>query len=192
MLFNLLFKRKYHKAAYQKCDDGAYKILVALNKYEDIYSDWDPSPFKKRDIEEDFVDYIWDSALDIPLYERIKVVFLIKNELRNSKKESQVLNALNTHFRYCLSKLERKYFDEKKKSLHYLLIGIVLAILAYSDIFTGVDLWMKVFSEGIVIGTWVFFWEAFYNLFMECANLREEIKFTKRFLETEYCFESND
>ena len=36
-------------------------------KYEDIYNEWDPTPFKKRDIEEEFIKYVIDSSTDIPM-----------------------------------------------------------------------------------------------------------------------------
>ena len=32
--------------------NNAYKIEISLDKYEDIYNEWDPTPFKKRDIED--------------------------------------------------------------------------------------------------------------------------------------------
>ncbi len=184
----MLFNKAYHKLTYQKDADGKYRIPVRLKKYEDIYSDWDPSPFKRRDIEEDFIEYIWDSALDIPLKEDFVVVFLVNEELRDNKKESQLLKALNNHFNYSLSKLQRVYFEEKKKSLRYLVIGIIFAIVAYSNFFEGVGIWNKVFEEGIIIGTWVFFWEAFYDYFIECQSTRQELKLIKKFLKTEYLF----
>ncbi|PID83004.1 MAG: hypothetical protein CSB15_00310 [Clostridiales bacterium] len=188
----MFFEKNYHHKNYQKDDDGAFKILVALRKYEDIYSDWDPSPFKRRDIEEDFVEYIMDSSIDIPLKEKIRVVFLLEENQRSEIKETQVLKALNNHFTYLLKKTERHYFEEQKKALKYFLISITFAILAYSNVLGGVAMWEKIFEEGIVIGTWVFCWEAFYNLFIECDSIRKKIKFLKRFLDTEYIFKNNN
>ncbi len=107
-------KQNYHKQVYQKNKDGAFKILVSLDKYEDIYSDWDPAPFRKRDIEDDFVEYIWDSAIDIPLKEDIKIVFLMDEKVRNEPKETQLVKALNNHFTYSLHKSERLYFNEMR------------------------------------------------------------------------------
>ncbi len=187
----MLHKITYHQQTYQKNEDGAYMILVKLRRYGDIYSDWDPSPFKRRDIEEDFIEYIWDSALDIPFKEDMVVVFLIKEEMRDEKKENQLSKAIINHFTYLLHKTERAYFREKKKSITYLVTGIIFAILAYSGLFSGVDIWTKVFEEGIIIGTWVFFWEAFYDYFIECQGVRQEIKFIKKFLRTKIIFEDN-
>ncbi len=184
----MFWRKNYHQQTYQRNKDGAFKILVALHKYEDVYSDWDPSPFKRRDIEEDFIEYIWDSALDIPINEDMVIVFLVEESLRDDKKEQHLIKALNNHFVYSLNKVERRYFEEKKKSLRYLIIGIVFAFFAYSNIFVGVDLWTKIFEEGIIIGTWVFFWEAFYDLFIECRSFRQEIKLIKKFLKTDCVF----
>ncbi len=187
----MFFRKNYHHYAYQKDEEGVFKILVSLDKYEDIYSDWDPSPFKRRDIEEGFIEYILDSALDIPPKEKFNIIFLMNDEKRDEKKEQQLIKALNNHFTYSLRKSERTYFEEQKESLRYLIIGIIFAVLAYSDIFESVAMWTKIFEEGIIIGTWVFFWEAFYNLFIECRSIRHEQKLFKRFLKTEYVFKNN-
>ncbi len=186
----MFFKKNFHHQTYQKDEDGIFKILVALRKYEDIYSDWDPSPFKKRDIEEDFIEYIWDSAIDIPVHDDFRIVFMIDENLRDEKKENQLLRALHNHFMYSLRKSQRAYFMEQKESFRFLVMGIILALFAYSDLFHGVDIWNKIFEEGIVIGTWVFFWEAFYNLFIEGRSIKEEQKIIKRFLDTEYSFQN--
>ncbi len=186
----MILKKNYHQQTYNRDEDGVYKILVAINKYEDIYSDWDPSPFKKRDIEEDFIEYILDSALDIPMNEKFVIVFRVKESIRDEKKEAQLVKALNNHFNYSLKKSQRAYFMEQKESLRYFIIGIILAVLAYSEIFSNVSIWTKVFEEGIIIGTWVFFWEAFYNLFIDSRSIKQEQKLLKRFLKIEYVFES--
>ena len=46
--------------------NNAYIIEVSLDKYEDIYNEWDPTPFRRRDIEPEFMDYLLDSSYDIP------------------------------------------------------------------------------------------------------------------------------
>lgn len=188
----MFLKKNYYKHTYKKNSENEFEILVALNKYEDIYSDWDPTPFRRRDIESDFIDFIWDSAFDIPLYEKIRIVLLIKTDLRNTQKEEQVLKALGNYFKYMLAKAEREYFTEQKKSLCYLVIGILLAFIVYNDLFGKVEIWTKVFAEGVMIGTWVFFWEAFYNFFIECQTVRKEIKMIKRFIKARYAFENNN
>ncbi len=186
----MFLKKNYYKQTYTKNDKDAFEILVALNKYENIYSDWDPSPFRRRDIESDFLEFIWDCSIDIPLHEKISIVFLMEEHLRDKKKEAQLLKALSNYFVYMLDKVERKYFEEKKKSLRYLVIGIILAIFVYKNVLGGVEIWTKIFSEGVTIGTWVFFWEAFYNIFIECQTIRQEIKLIKRFIKADYIFKN--
>ncbi len=188
----MLFKRTYHKDTYKTDGEGAFKIPVALNKYEDIYCDFDPSPFRKRDIEEDFVEYIRESSLDIPFKEKISVVFLMDEKIRDEKKENQVIKALEYYYTYLLRKTKRAYIDEKKESITYLIIGIILGFIVYSGVFEDVSIWTKVFEEGVMVGTWVFFWEAFYNFFIESRSLKEEIKLNKRLLETDFIFKNKE
>ncbi len=186
-----MFRKNYHLQTYNRDENGAFQIRVALDKYEDIYDDWDPAPFRRRDIEENFIEYIWESALDIPIREKIIVLFLMNAEVRNAKKEEQLTRALNNHFTYLLRKSERAYLMEQAESLRYFILGIILVVLAYSDFFGSVNLWVKIFEEGVTVGAWVLLWEAFSNLFIECRSIRQEQKIIKRFLQTRYIFKDN-
>ncbi len=41
---------------------GAYIISVAIDKYTDIFNEWDPAPFRKRDIDQDLRYFLEDCS----------------------------------------------------------------------------------------------------------------------------------
>lgn len=60
-------KRKYFQKLYKyEKETEHYLIEVSLDDYGDVYDNWDPSPFKQRDIEDEFHDFIFNSSEDIP------------------------------------------------------------------------------------------------------------------------------
>lgn len=44
----------------------AYMIEVALDQYTDIFSEWDPAPFKRRDLDSDLKLYLEECSEEIP------------------------------------------------------------------------------------------------------------------------------
>ena len=67
--------------------NNAYKIEISLDKYEDIYNEWDPTPFKKRDIEEEFIKYVIDSSVDIPMRYNLDLELYLPESMYDEKKE---------------------------------------------------------------------------------------------------------
>ncbi|NLZ94166.1 MAG: hypothetical protein GX922_09205, partial [Firmicutes bacterium] len=61
-------RKRYFQNLYKfEAKNQHYLIEVSLDDYDDVYDSWDPSPFKRRDIEDEFHDYIFNSSEDIPL-----------------------------------------------------------------------------------------------------------------------------
>ncbi|MCK8060068.1 MULTISPECIES: hypothetical protein [unclassified Fusibacter] len=175
----------YHKKAYkQDHETGAFLISVFLDTYEDVFDDWDPTPFKKRDIEDEFLDFLWDSAEDIPLKEDLLIVFRIDEKLRDEKKEAQIVHALKNHFEYMLSKSKRAFRKEQNESLLYFMLGISFFLVAYLNLIESTNLVGKILEDGLFVGAWVFMWESFSNLFIESKNLIYEQRLIKRFTHT--------
>ena len=56
-------KKRYFQNLYNfEVESNKYLIKVSLRDYNDIYDDWDPSPFKRRDIEDEFNDFVFNSS----------------------------------------------------------------------------------------------------------------------------------
>ena len=84
-----------------------YLIEVSLDDYDDVFDDWDPSPFKKRDIEDEFSDFILDSSVDIPLTYEITLVLYLPKEKKDEKKESTLISAFHNYYEYAIERHKR-------------------------------------------------------------------------------------
>jgi hypothetical protein len=54
-----------------------YMIEIALDRYEDIFNEWDPAPFKRREIDADLELYLEGSAEEIPSRYPIELFFMV-------------------------------------------------------------------------------------------------------------------
>jgi hypothetical protein len=140
---------------------GAYIISVAIDKYTDIFNEWDPAPFRKRDIDQDLRYFLEDCSSDIPIKNDVTLTFDVLDEARDSEKETRIKSGLKTYFSFVRNLLERKIKKSYETSLLYVLASFFL--LAASFLLRTVTpdgLLFVVTVEGLNIGGWVFLWEA--------------------------------
>ncbi len=159
--------------------DNAYKIDIALNNYEDIYNEWDPTPFRKRDIEEDFIDYVVDSSLDIPMKYNIELNLYLPKEIEDSVKEKNVKAAMKSYFSYLLDRNKHVLNTSISRCLRYSFIGVLLlGVYFFSNVESSNEV-MQVFMEGISILGWVALWEVGEELLLNIItnyNRRRNLK----------------
>lgn len=167
--------------------DGSYIVEVSLDEYEDVYDEWDPSPFKKRDIEDEFDDFIWDSANDIPLKYKIKIVLYLPKAQRNEVKEKALREAYDNFYSFRLIRAYKTQKNIQKKILTYLIMSLTFLYIGYFySAESGIV--MSVLKEGIFIGGWVFLWEVFTLIFITLGEERKVTKIVKRLLDSKICF----
>lgn len=161
----------------------AYIISIGLDDYDDVFDDWDPSPFKLRDIEDEFLDFLFDSVEDIPERELLVFDFSIPQNLKNEAKEAQLVSALNNQFEYMLSRNAKKRRHENLEALRYFLMGTLFFLIAYLKWINTDIMILRVLEDGLFIGGWVFMWETFSNLFIESREGHQEKVVIKRMIQ---------
>lgn len=138
-----------------------YMIEVGLDRYGDIFSDWDPAPFKRRDIDPDLEIYLEGSSDEIPFRYSIELCFILPKGSRNELLEEETKQGLKNSFnfkRYLLGKELKKI---NSRILRFIVIGFVF--LGVAGVFSRRAEELLILStllEGIFIAGWVFLWEA--------------------------------
>jgi len=181
-------KKKLTENYYRDRETDAYIIPIWLDSYDDVFDDWDPSPFKMRDIEDEFLDFLWDSVEDIPKREDIIFEFFIPAALKNVQKEQILVSALMHHFDYMEIRNEKKLQKERLEAAKYFALGILFFIIAYMGPFKADTLAVRIMEDGLFVGGWVFMWETFSNLFIESREFNEERHIIRRFMKAKVRF----
>ncbi|MFZ5967391.1 MAG: hypothetical protein ACOYVK_09495 [Bacillota bacterium] len=183
-------KKRYFQKLYKFDEESkAYLIEVSLDNYDDVYDDWDASPFKKRDIEDEFNDFVLNSSQDIPFNFDLNIVLYLPASKKDPQKESTLLSAYENYYAYAIERLNKAKSTLYKKITFYLLFSIFLLSIG-SFFFRGESniLVINVLHEGIFIGGWVFLWEFFTNIFITRRELQEEYRLYKRLYHSEIKF----
>lgn len=190
-------KKKYFQKLYNyNKENNAYLIEVSLDNYEEIYDDWDPSPFKKRDIESEFNDFVVNSSEDIPLEYNIEVVLYLPEIKKDEKKESYLISAYKNYYNYEAERINKQKRALRNKTISHLFFSFALLSLYFLwEVFSedkGSFFMSFPLKEGIMIGGWVFLWEVFTNVFIKRKEIQTEYKKLKRLHETNVKFVYNN
>jgi hypothetical protein len=181
-------KKKYLQSLYKFEDESKkYLIEVSLDDYNDIYDDWDPSPFKRRDIEDEFNDFILNSSEDIPLNFDISIVLYIPESKKDERKEKVLISAYENYYEYAIARICKVISGLHRKIISYMLFSVLFLSIGYF-FSVGPSLFFKVLHEGVFIGGWVFLWEFFTNFFIKRRELQEEYRLYNRLFHAEIRF----
>ncbi|MCR3922679.1 MAG: hypothetical protein NUK65_09220, partial [Firmicutes bacterium] len=125
-------KKRYFQNIYKFEDKSKhYLIDVSLDDYDDVYDNWDPSPFKRRDIEDEFHDFILNSSEDIPLNFDLTIILYLPSSKRDTHKESARISAYQNYYNYALARLNKGKKSLQRKIISSLLFAALFLSVGY-------------------------------------------------------------
>jgi hypothetical protein len=178
--------RKKHR---YKHVDGKRWIEVRVKNPQQLFDARDPAPFRERDLDDDFIEYVTTSAQEFSLLTPLKlVIYIEEKETKDLSKES-VREAILSYLTY-QSDLQRSVLKRFiKRAQVFLLIGIV--ILA-SCLFAAQKMGestitgsLGIFREGLVIFGWVSIWKPIELILFDWYPLFEKLRLYNKLVHTE-------
>ncbi|MBW4484230.1 MAG: hypothetical protein KME14_16970 [Tildeniella torsiva UHER 1998/13D] len=161
--------------------NNAYMIEVSLDSYTDIFSEWDPAPFKRRELDSDLQFYLENSADEIPTQHSIEVCFTLPPGTRDEAMEQEVRAGLGNSLDFKIYLLKKEIKLINTRTFRYVLAGLgtllVARLIAEPAEFNVVT---SVLTEGLFIGGWVFLWEAVSLFFFSNRDLYYRYRTYKR------------
>lgn len=182
-------RKRYFQRLYKFNEkSNTYAIDVSLDTYDDVYDDWDASPFKRRDIEDEFNDFVVNSSQDIPFNYDVSIVLFLPEAKRDEQKEITLIAAYRNYYAYALDRLNKRKTILYEKIISYLLLSIFMLGIGYFFFRGARSIITSILHEGIFIGGWVFLWEFFTSIFITLRELQEEYRIVKRLYKAEVVF----
>lgn len=183
-------KSNNYETLYRKNEaNGNIIIDVALDKYLEFFHEWDNATFRKRDIHPELTHFLDLCSEDIPLRKTIEIQFCVKNSNISKEKENQIRTSYFNYYS-SLRRLERKKAKRFLRLTGVLILASLLLLSLYVILNGKISssIGSKVLLESLLIGGWVFTWEAIHMLcldIIEPFNRRRELK---RFLNADIGF----
>lgn len=180
---------KYESLYRKNPDTGRVIIDIALEDYLDFFHVWDNSTLRKRDIHSELVQFLDLCSEDIPLRKALEIVFTLHIDEKNKENEEMICISYKNYYNSIKRLEHRKTKRFIRNSISLLLIALILLTLygLLNDINQS-SLLTKVFLESLLIGGWVFTWEAVHMLFIDIIEPFRRRKEVERFLEADLSF----
>jgi hypothetical protein len=186
----LMKKTNKYETLYRKNKDtGRIIIDIALEDYHEFFHEWDNAVFKKRDIHPELAEFLDLCSEDIPLRKKLEIVFCLNASEISKEKEEQIrisyLNYYNSSKR--LVNREIKRIVKVSGVLLFISLTLLSAYSFLSDLEENTII-SNVLFESLLIGGWVFCWEAVHLLFLDILEPFRRYREIKRFLDTKLSF----
>ena len=167
-------------------------IDVEIDFYREIYNEWDFSPFTNRDIDDDLMEFLVESAREIPRKHKICIVFHIPESLKDPEKEEKSVGGFVNYFNYELRKEKNKRFTLLRQAMSSGVYGLIFLLVGMlgGNFITASSLpsWLSIITEGMDIGGWVLIWEMFYISFYTSKEMQGKEKTLARLRDAKIAF----
>jgi hypothetical protein len=167
----------------------SFVLDVSAESYEHLFNHLDPSPYKQRDLDPDLLDYLLICSEDIPFYYPIQISVKIPLSQQDNLREKEIMAGMKSNFAHWVHLTKSRISRIRKKAFTYILTSISLITIS-----TLIRNWMPesvglVFiPEGLMIGGWVFMWEAISLLFIHMNEEKDPLKHYQRLLNSKIGF----
>jgi hypothetical protein len=156
---------------------------IALDTYDDIFSDFDPSPYEKRLLSDDFLNELRRRHAERRKGEFV-VNFTLPKALRSEKTEALVRKRIKDYFKGRLRETGKERRDKLREGLLRLFIGLVFSLMLV--VFPQLDIIPLLTILSVLI--WYVLWSGFEELFDVSRRLKRKEAFYEKFLRAEYNF----
>ncbi len=169
--------------------EGKRWIEVRIKSPQQLFDVRDPAPFRERDLDDDFVEYILSSAKEFSTSSPLKIVIYIEEPESKVLQKDSIREAVRSYFAYRIELLRGALKRFLKRSQVFLAIGLIILAtclgFAQSLPHSGSPGAIGILREGLVIFGWVSIWKPIELILFDWYPLFETIRLHKKLLGTE-------
>jgi len=168
-------------------------IQVHVSEVYQLFDMRDPSPFRGKDLDEDFWDYIVTSAQELSQSLAIKIVITIGQAETEVMRKSLISQAFTHHIHYQIEQKKREIKNFIRQARNYLMIGLSILWLCLwlSQKIAGMEeLGLShILAEGFVIFGWVSLWRPIELILYDWQPLVRQKRLLERLSRAELSIE---
>ena len=181
--------KSYIKKIYRYNEENqTFVAEISLEYYLELFNPWDAASIKKKDLDPELVSYLEDVSDDIPLKEKLAIVFVMPKQVQNEEMENISRGVFVEYFNFLIHYNRKTQRKSLKQAIYYIITSFTFVALAY---FLRIDdtMFIEILSEGLFIGGWVFMWEAISIIFFKSSFIRRQSKRYQRLSNSNITYE---
>ncbi|MBC7457270.1 MAG: hypothetical protein H7235_03265 [Bdellovibrionaceae bacterium] len=171
-----------HQDRYKRENDDII-IEIGVKDSRQLFNVHDPAPFRERDLDLQFVNYLVSAIEEFPLRTKMKIRILTA-EPNDLKKDSilTIEEAIRTYFEYESKLAKSKLRNRHRTSRYFFLIGTItlfvcLTIAQFIKAIISAPALAEIISVGFVITGWVAMWHPIEALLYDWWPIREQRRY---------------
>lgn len=181
-------------AKHERKNLSAYlgSVDIALDSYDDIFSDFDPSPFERRALSGDFIKELMRRYSETR-HGKIEVVFSLPRAARNRDIEALIKTGLREHFEWQLDELWADINEDRRTGGLYIGVGaVVIALSTLLTMYAQEQAILKILGEIILVPGWLGEFMGLEKILESKARRKKQCEFLEQFRDALYVFVSNE
>jgi hypothetical protein len=169
----------------------ALAINLALDEYDDIFSDFDPRPFSQRALSEDFLYELKRASL-AKEESGLNVVLMLPKDKRFAGQEHLIRDRLKEHFKRHRRQLQEKLKSQRISGLKMAALGVVFMFIAtYLLTYTVKNIWTTFIVVLLEPAGWFTFWEGLDQIVFRAKEITPDLAFYRKMTGAKINFISN-
>ncbi|MBI5227427.1 hypothetical protein HY988_02450 [Candidatus Micrarchaeota archaeon] len=158
-------------------------VSIALDGYDDIFSDFDPSPYAIRLMSEDFLRELKRHYTE-NRHGDFVITFTLPKSLRSEKTENLIRKRIKDHFTSSLSKLRKETYKARREGILRIGGGMAIAALVFTVPQFETQLPLMILSTL----SWYFLWSGYEKFFEAPSAMNKKERFFDKFVSAKYNF----
>jgi len=173
-------------------DDRVHNIEIKIQKVNQLFNSFDPSPFLEKDLDDDAFEYIVSAVSEHHIKVKQKIIIYIPKNQRSKMSEVEIRRAIHNFFEYKKILAERSIKLKLREGQLSFIVGITFLVICL-----GVGEYVKslaenaltyIVFEGLLIGGWVAMWKPISDILYEWWPIWKEKKIYKKISEMDIEF----
>lgn len=152
-------------------------VSIWLDRYEDVFSDFDSRPFAERALSDDFIAEAKKIAKEKP-GGKIELKLLLPASYRKNETEEIIVRNLHSHFRHFAHILQSEIKHKRRRGFILSACGfLVMALAVYIISISSNRLYFNLLRVVLEPSGWFLVWAGFEDIFRENRIRKTELDF---------------
>lgn len=177
-------------SSFEKQNSEYTEISIWLDAYDEMFSDFDPRPYSKRTVSDDFILQVRKVVKD-QFKKKMALVLLLPESIRNEQEEQVITKHLHEYFEVNNEQLLEEKRMTNLKGLLLTITGVVLMVIGSHITFLNSESYyahlLLIFFEP---AGWFMLWMGLDYLVYHKGKTRKELNFYSQMAKTEIKFNS--
>jgi hypothetical protein len=167
-------KSRYRHSGGKRC------IEVRVKSAQQLFDARDPAPFRERDLDDDFVEYLYSAIQEFSLSIPIKIVIYVEESESQDLPKDSIRDAISSFLSYKIDLQSGELRTFIRRAQIFLVIGLIVLGscigLAQSLTIPNPPGALGVLREGIVIFGWVSIWKPIELVLFDWYPIYEKVR----------------